>query len=410
MKYFQVPSWLCMLIFVVACNNTAEKQTVGTSADTTMEKGTYAYDAAFLKQHTGKVLELSNGYSKILISADYQGRVMTTTATGDTGTSFGWLNYDLISSGEKKKQFNPVGGEERFWIGPEGGQYSIYFKGNESFTIANWQVPAVIDTVIYDVEESTQSEALFSKKASLTNYSGTKFDINIERSIRLLDKTAIENKLKTSIPADIHFVGYQTENSIQNIGTEDWTRQKGLLSIWLLGMFTPTPKTMVVIPFFAVPNARSFITDNYFGSIPSGRLQIKDSVLFFVCDGKYRSKIGIAPLIAKPIAAGVDFEKNVLTIVIPEIDKNASYVNSKWEMQNEPYKGDVINSYNDGPLEDGTQMGPFFEIESSSPALRLRKGEKGTYKQTTLHFQGGYNSIRQLAQQLLHVDIDSIKK
>lgn len=410
MKYFQVPSWLCMLIFVVACNNTAEKQTVGTFADTTMEKGTYAYDAAFLKQHTGKVLELSNGYSKILISADYQGRVMTTTATGDTGTSFGWLNYDLISSGEKKKQFNPVGGEERFWIGPEGGQYSIYFKGNESFTIANWQVPAVIDTVIYDVEESTQSEALFSKKASLTNYSGTKFDINIERSIRLLDKTAIENKLKTSIPADIHFVGYQTENSIQNIGTEDWTRQKGLLSIWLLGMFTPTPKTMVVIPFFPVPNARSFITDNYFGSIPSGRLQIKDSLLFFVCDGKYRSKIGIAPLIAKPIAAGVDFEKNVLTIVIPEIDKNASYVNSKWEMQNEPYKGDVINSYNDGPLEDGTQMGPFFEIESSSPALRLRKGEKGTYKQTTLHFQGGYNSIRQLAQQLLHVDIDSIKK
>lgn len=410
MKYFRVPSWLCILIFVVACNNTAEKQTVGTFADTTMEKGTYAYDAAFLKQHTGKVLELSNGYSKILISADYQGRVMTTTATGDTGTSFGWLNYDLISSGEKKKQFNPVGGEERFWIGPEGGQYSIYFKGNESFTIANWQVPAVIDTVIYDVEESTQSEALFSKKASLTNYSGTKFDINIERSIRLLDKTAIENKLKTSIPADIHFVGYQTENSIQNIGTEDWTRQKGLLSIWLLGMFTPTPKTMVVIPFSPVRNARSFITDNYFGSIPSGRLQIKDSVLFFVCDGKYRSKIGIAPLIAKPIAAGVDFEKNVLTIVIPEIDKNASYVNSKWEMQNEPYKGDVINSYNDGPLEDGTQMGPFFEIESSSPALRLRKGEKGTYKQTTLHFQGGYNSIRQLAQQLLHVDIDSIKK
>lgn len=410
MKYFRVPSWLCMLIFVVACNNTAEKQTVGTSADTTMEKGTYAYDAAFLKQHTGKVLELSNGYSKILISADYQGRVMTTTATGDTGTSFGWLNYDLISSGEKKKQFNPVGGEERFWIGPEGGQYSIYFKGNDSFTIANWQVPAVIDTVIYDVEESTQSEALFSKKASLTNYSGTKFDINIERSIRLLDKTAIENKLKTSIPADIHYVGYQTENSIQNIGTEDWTRQKGLLSVWLLGMFTPTPKTMVVIPFSPVRNARSFITDNYFGSIPSGRLQIKDSVLFFVCDGKYRSKIGIAPLIAKPIAAGVDFEKNVLTIVIPEIDKNASYVNSKWEMQNEPYKGDVINSYNDGPLEDGTQMGPFFEIESSSPALRLRKGEKGTYKQTTLHFQGGYNSIRQLAQQLLHVDIDSIKK
>jgi len=79
-------------------------------------------------------------------------------------------------------------------------------------------------------------------------------------------------------------------------------------------------------------------------------------------------------------------------------------------MQKEPYKGDVINSYNDGPLADGTQMGPFYEVESSSPALALKKGETGEYKETTCHFQGDYTTLKQLAKQLFGVDLDTIKK
>ena len=92
------------------------------------------------------------------------------------------------------------------------------------------------------------------------------------------------------------------------------------------------------------------------------------------------------------------------------MDKNAAYVNSKWEMQKEPYKGDVINSYNDGPLADDTQMGPFYEVESSSHALELKKGETGEYKETTCHFQGNYDALKQLTKQLLGVDLDTIKK
>jgi len=95
---------------------------------------------------------------------------------------------------------------------------------------------------------------------------------------------------------------------------------------------------------------------------------------------------------------------------LPQVHKDAPYVNSKWELQKEPYKGDVINSYNDGPLADGTQMGPFFEIESSSPALELKKGETGEYSQTTCHLTGDYNSMKQIAQQLLGVNLDDLKK
>ncbi len=404
-------SCIFLLIMNTACNTATEKTTTGDSGKK-VSKGTYAYDVDFLKSHTAKALELSSedGSSKVLLSADYQGRVITSTATGDTGTSFGWLNYNLISATEKKKQFNPVGGEERFWMGPEGGQYSIYFKAGDSFNIAHWQVPSFIDTEMYEVSQSDKSSATFLKKASITNFSGTKFDVAVERKISLLSKETLAAKLQISIPANIHFVGFETDNKVTNTGTNDWTKDKGLLSIWLLGMFTPSSETTVIIPFHPIANARSYITDNYFGSIPPERLKVSDSVLYFTCDGKLRSKIGLSPLIAKPIAASYDFQKNVLTVIIPQVDKSAAYVNSKWELQKEPYKGDVINSYNDGPLADGTQMGPFYEVESSSHAMELKKGATGEYKETTCHFQGDYDALKQLAKQLLGVDLDTIKK
>lgn len=401
---------LCLAI-AASCNNPA-KEEPATKKDSTPVSHTYGYDVNFLKENIVGAFELvsEDSSAKILLSADYQGRVITSTATGDSGISFGWLNYSLIGGAEKKKQFNPFGGEERLWLGPEGGQYSIYFKGGDSFNINHWQVPALIDTVTFTLDQFSRSSATFTKKSQLTNYSGTVFDINIERTINLLSKDDIAGKLHTTIPADIKLVGYETINKLTNTGDADWTKNKGLLSIWLLGMFTPSPRTIVIIPFSPVQNARSFITDNYFGTIPSERLQVKDSVLYFTCDGKYRSKIGLSPMIAKPIAAGFDFENNVLTVVIPQVHKDAPYVNSKWELQKEPYKGDVINSYNDGPLADGTQMGPFFEIESSSPALELKKGQTGEYKQTTCHLTGDYSSLKQIALQLLGVNLDDLKK
>jgi hypothetical protein len=376
-----------------------------------LKPGRYNYDADFLRKHTSKVIELSdaNGASKILLSADYQGRVMTSTASGDEGSSFGWINYDLISSHQKKQQFNPVGGEERFWLGPEGGQFSLYFQAKDSFLIKNWQVPAVIDTVTYDVVKSSSSEATFSKKATLINYSGSVFDILIERSVSLLSKADIERKLGASLSDSVKFVGYETTNQIQNVGTSDWTRETGLISIWLLGMMTPTEETTVIIPFRPGADSRERITTSYFGEIPPERLQIKDSVLFFTCDGKLRSKIGLAPSIAKSVAASYDFRKNVLTVILFPVEKENGYVNSKWEIQKEPYAGDAVNSYNDGPLADGSQLGPFYEIESSSAAMELKKGESGVYRQTTCHFQGDLALMNELVKQILGVDLGAVK-
>ena len=89
-------------------------------------------DLAFLQKH-GEVVVLSDkaGNAKVAVSPKLQGRVLTSTASGPNGTSFGWLNRKLIASGKILPHFNPFGGEDRFWLGPEGGQFSVFFaKGS----------------------------------------------------------------------------------------------------------------------------------------------------------------------------------------------------------------------------------------------------------------------------------------
>jgi hypothetical protein len=411
-RYLSVLLAAIVITGVFSCGEDQRRDDDNTSANPSSGKGTYAYDVAFLKKHTAKVLELvsPDSNSRVLLSPDYQGRVMTSAAKGDSGISFGWINYKLISSGEKKKAFNPVGGEERFWLGPEGGQFSLYFKKGDSFNISKWQVPPFIDTTSFEVVNASPSSATFAKTAVLTNYSGTAFDVSVSRTIALLGKKDLEKKLNTSIPEGTGYVAYETTNKLQNLGKDEWTRRSGLVSIWLLAMLTPSEKTTIIIPFSPKKDIKSYITDNYFGEIPPGRLNIKDSMLFFTADGKHRSKIGLSPQIAKSVAGSFDFEKNVLSLIFFPVEKNADYVNSKWELQKTPFKGDVANAYNDGPLEDGTQMGPFYEIESSSPAIALKPSASFEYKQTACHLQGSYEALRSIARKVLGVDLNTLKK
>src|SRR5688572_24524915 len=119
---------LISALVIVSCRNVEDHKT---------NMNTYGDDLRFLQDHDKSTLELKSqdGIARAIVSPRYQGRVMTTTSAGLEGTSYGWINYDLISSGIVKKQFNPVGGEERFWLGPEGSQFSLYFAPNDSFNI-----------------------------------------------------------------------------------------------------------------------------------------------------------------------------------------------------------------------------------------------------------------------------------
>jgi len=91
-------------------------------------------------------------------------------------------------------------------------------------------------------------------------------------------------------------------------------------------------------------------------------------------------------------------------------EQPAKYVNSKWGNQDDPLSGDAVNSYNDGPVADGSIMGPFYEIESSSPAALLASGEKITHKQRIFHISGDEAQLSQITQKLFNISISEIEQ
>lgn len=81
-----------------------------------------------------------------------------------------------------------------------------------------------------------------------------------------------------------------------------------------------------------------------------------------------------------------------------------------WRIQEDPYGGDVVNSYNDGPASPGAKpLGPFYELESSSPAAALAPGHSLSHSHTTIHFQGSEQGLDALARRALGVSIEEIK-
>jgi hypothetical protein len=383
------------------------------SGDSMSSDKTFQQDVDFLNEHVETiVLRGDGGDALVAVTPAYQGRVMTSSATGGDGVSFGWLNYDHIASGKVAEHINAYGGEERFWLGPEGGQFSIYFAPGAKFEFADWQTPALIDTEAYDVAEKSDTKVSFVKEASIKNYSNNEFKLRIDRDIEVLDPAAVESSLGVK-PGDLKFVGYRTTNKLTNTGDSAWTKDTGLLSIWLLGMYKPGPKTTIVVPYVegSEEELGVIVNDTYFGKVPADRLKVAEGVMYLSGDGNYRSKIGVPPKRAKEIAGSYDAERGVLTLVKYNKPEGVTdYVNSMWEIQDEPFAGDTVNAYNDGSPAPGEKpLGPFYEIETSSPALALEPGKSGEHISETYHFQGDRAELDRVAKETLGVSLDEIE-
>ena len=374
------------------------------------DMGSYGYDAKFLKDNGISYSELvsGDGASKVMVIPAWQGRVMTSSAGGDEGDSFGWINYEYIKAGKIDPQFSPFGGEERFWLGPEGGPFSLYFKGDEDQVYANWQVPKLLDTEAFDVDSASNEKICLSKDAKLTNASGTEFRMHISRVVSLLGEADVERDFGVKIPDGMKLVGYKSENSITNKGANAWSKEGGMVDVWMLGCFNPTPTTTVFIPYDEEGEGR-VVKDDYFGTMPQGRLVAEDGMIYFKIDGKFRAKIGLNASRSKGLCGSYDSSRGLLTILWCGAPvAGGTYMNGQWGHQDDPFNGDVINSYNDGPLEDGSIMGPFYEIETSSPGTELKSGETLTHVQKVIHIQGDEASLAPIVKTIFGADLEKI--
>jgi hypothetical protein len=366
---------------------------------------TFADDLAFLAQHGPVHVLESPGGGRVALSAKYQGRVMT-SAVEPGGQSFGWIHRDFIAAGKTGTSFDNYGGEDRFWLGPEGGQFGLYFPPGTPFTFDAWQVPAALQEGAWAMDGATPTRAVFHKTMSVTNASGTVFTMAIERAVSLVDVPVADG---------VRGIAFETVNTITNAGKAPWTRDTGLPSIWILAMFAPSPDARVIVPFETGPGAQGapIVNDAYFGKVPADRLAVHEDrgFLVFKADGKARGKIGVGPARAKPTLGSYSARSRLLTVIEYDRPKAAGlpYVNSMWEQQAAPYSGDVVNSYNDGSPGPGkAPLGGFYEIETSSPGAELAPGQSLVHAHRTFHLVGDAVSLEPLARKMLGVSLADV--
>lgn len=368
---------------------------------------------AFLKQHAEvEVLEAENG-ARIVVSPTYQGRVMT-SAVSEQGDSLGWVNQKFIESTKTGTQFDNYGGEDRFWLGPEAGQFGLYFPKGKPFEFSHWQAPAAFQEGAWKVVERARGRIAFERSMTLDNYQGTRFDLSVKREISLLDPATVASHVGAPIPEGLQWVAYQSRNEVLNRGKRAWSRKEGLISIWILAMFPPAADSWVIVPFMRSTKTplSAIVNDEYFGKVPGERLIVDEKLgaIFFRCDGRLRSKIGLAYGRAKPVLGSYSRSTHQLTLVMYDLPKQpAPYVNSMWQHQKQPFRGDVINSYNDGPTEPGKPaLGGFYELETSSPGAELGPGGSIVHHHRTFHFVGEEEALETVAKAALGVSLSTV--
>ena len=226
--------------------------------------------------------------------------------------------------------------------------------------------------------------------------------------MRVLDGDDAWAKLGLKRADGVGLVAFESINRMANAGKAPWREETGLLSVWILRMFNASPATTVAVPINPGPESSlaPAVRADYFGAVPPERLAVRKGVVFFRGDGRYRSKIGVGPNRARAVLGSYDAAGGVLTLVQYTLPpRPARYVNSQWNLREDPYAGDVINSYSD----DG-KMGPLYELESSSPAAALGPRELLDAPARTIHLRGSEQALDPIARSLLGVDLGTVKK
>jgi hypothetical protein len=353
------------------------------------ESRTYSDELAFLREHVDTVV-LRSGVerARIVVSPMLQGRVMT-SSTGDVDSpSFGWINREAIAVIRDDLRFSDYGGEDRFWLGPEGGQFGLFFGYGSDFEKENWRCPSALDRGGFRVIERDAGRVEMERRMAVANHNGAKFALHVRRTISALGRKEIESVLGMTIPGAARAVGFVSENAVTNEAPVPMDKESGLLSVAVAGQFPRPSFSAVIAP---CENRRPVVTLGYFGGDPALLLGLSERYVSADLQQQAEWKIGIPAESCRDTIAAITHLQSRWVLTIIKFDRPigaAEYVNSTWRRQEEPYVGDALHIRNGGrPPSAQESDPPHFEIQSSSPALALGVGESHTHRHWTVHLE-----------------------
>ncbi len=373
----------------------------------------FGQELAFFSEYGVQVMLLGEGDSLVCVSPEWQARVMTSTFAGADGPSIGWINRPLIAFKKDDLRTAQAGGEDRFWVGPGTGEFSIFEQTGGLYEGGERSAPPELSSEPWKLVDSSKTRARFEKDFNFENSRGIKVHAKAEREISVLNRKNVSEILGIEIPNSVTLVAYQSFNKLKNVGNEDWSPRGGMVNISVQSCYNANRSVNVFVPYVRgdLSKLGNIVTDDFYGSSAEGRLFIENSYIRFKADGRALSGIGISPERSEGIVLSYDMKNNILTVVlyIRPLDV-MTYMPSLWRRSDLSGNGDAIGVFNNGPRGQGDfGADSFYEISTNSPALALKSGKSQFHIQRTFHFTGSEYDLGIIAYKLAGITMQQLR-
>ncbi|MBL8693056.1 MAG: hypothetical protein JNJ88_03075 [Planctomycetes bacterium] len=329
--------------------------------------------------------------ARTFVAPELEGRVMT-TAIGSIASA-AWMDPRAFALRGSASRFHNYGGQDRLWIGPEGGDFGWFFDPGAPCEGSHWRVPSELNVGPMEVVDASHWDVHMQRSLTLTNRRGDRFSGRLERSVRVLSRNFAHRLLKAPIPDEVTMAAAVTTNRLLCESRSG----APLVHLWSLSQLPASPRAVVMAPLGPGDPAagRPEVEDRYFGKIPEERLWREGSVLCMRADGRRTSKFGIGAHASTGFAGSFSPEQELLTIAAFPVQRTEPYANNLWTATAAaPFGGDVFQSYN-------SDDGRFFELESVSPARFLEPAQELSHWHATLFAVGPRRKLSDLARSVL---------
>lgn len=336
--------------------------------------------AALVARRAGPAIVLGGGGApRVLVAPALQGRVLTSELAG--GASAAFVDAREIEAGERDAAFLNYGGQDRIWLGPEGGRFGLFFPPGAPIEGAHWRAPAALQRGAFEVVERGPRRVAMRRTVTVENRAGAAFRVRLDREVELADPAG----LGAPPAADVRATGSRATTTMANVGGAAWSEEIGLPFLWVIAQLPASPRAEAIAPYRRGARAElgPIATSDYFGAPPAGRVRAGRGVVRMRADARRVVKFGLNARRATGRAGAFDPERGRLAVVEFDLPPAGARVPSNlWPIDAPaPFGGDVFQCFNGGD-------GRYFELESASHARALAPGDSIAHRHATYFFEG----------------------